>query len=218
MGLAGGLHCVGMCAPLVLVATARRSISWSNLPYNIGRVFTYGLLGAVVGTIGGVIQPLQNAFAYILGGLFLLIGFGAISGLKVPLLSSVIHQFTTWLKITFGDFLKSRKNIFFMGMLNGLLPCGLTYLALSYCLTLDTFAEGFLFMLTFGAGTIPMMTGFLWIFSKVINKITLTYKKVSLIVMVVVGGLIIGRAMIAHDQRDVDKPQTNVFINDVLCR
>lgn len=220
MGLAGGLHCVGMCGPLVLAATAKHPFAGSKLIYNLGRVLTYGLLGILAGSIGSFIQitPFQNVFAYALGGLFLLMGFGAISGVHIPFLSSVIHRFTHWLKSTFGDLLKGKKNIFFLGMLNGLLPCGLTYLALTYCFTLDSFAEGFLFMVTFGLGTIPVMVGLLWVLGNVLKKLKISYRKVSMIVMIAIGSLVIGRALIAHDHHHEKNAQSNVLVDDVICR
>jgi sulfite exporter TauE/SafE len=220
MGLAGGLHCVGMCGPLVLAATAKSPFAGSKLIYNLGRVLTYGLLGVLAGAVGGFIQitPFQNTFAYVLGGIFLLMGFGAISGVHIPLLSSMVHRFTNWLKTTFGNFLKGRKNIFFLGMLNGLLPCGLTYLALTYCFTLDSFAEGFLFMVVFGAGTIPVMVGLLWLLGNVLNKLKISYRKVSMIVMIAIGSLVIGRALISHQHDFENKAQSGVMIEDVICR
>ncbi|MGB4974975.1 MAG: sulfite exporter TauE/SafE family protein [Cyclobacteriaceae bacterium] len=220
MGLAGGLHCVGMCGPLVLAATAKNPFAGSKLIYNLGRVLTYGLLGILAGSVGGLIQitPIQNVFAYVLGGLFLLMGFGAISGVHIPLLSSVIHRFTNWLKATFGNFLQGKKNIFFLGMLNGLLPCGLTYLALTYCFTLDSFVEGFLFMVIFGLGTIPVMVGLLWLLGNVLNKLKISYRKVSMIVMIAIGSLVIGRALISHENHFEKNAGGNVLIDDVICR
>ncbi|MEQ8364141.1 MAG: sulfite exporter TauE/SafE family protein [Cyclobacteriaceae bacterium] len=218
MGLAGGLHCVGMCGPLVLAATAKNPFVGSKLIYNLGRVLTYGMLGILAGAVGGFIQPFQNVFAYVLGGLFLLMGFGAISGVHIPLMSSIIHRVTNWLKITFGNFLKGKKNIFFLGMLNGLLPCGLTYLALTYCFTLDSFAEGFLFMIIFGAGTIPVMVGLLWLLGNVLNKLKISYRKVSMIVMIAIGSLVIGRAFISHEHHPEQEAQNGVLIDEVICR
>ena len=48
MGLAGGLHCVGMCGPLVLAATSKYPFVGAKLIYNLGRVITYGLFGLLV--------------------------------------------------------------------------------------------------------------------------------------------------------------------------
>ena len=161
MGLAGSLHCAGMCGPLVLAVTAKNPFAVNKVVYNLGRITTYGILGIVAGAVGRLFQftVYQNILAYLLGGILLLIGFGAINGIRIPILNRLIHQFTDWVRKIFGKLLNGNRNLFFLGMLNGLLPCGLTYLALTYCFTLDGFVDGFLFMVIFGMGTIPVMVG-----------------------------------------------------------
>ena len=220
MGLAGGLHCVGMCGPLVLAATAKHPFVGGKLIYSLGRVLTYALLGMLAGAVGGLIQvaQFQSVLAFVLGGVFLLVGFGAISGVHIPVLSSVVHWFANWLKATFGDFLRERKNIFFLGMLNGLLPCGLTYLALTYCLTLDSFVEGFLFMATFGTGTVPVMVGLLWVLGSVLGKLRMNYRRISMIVMIAIGGLVMGRALMSHGNHTGPGGQNSTLASEVLCR
>ena len=220
MGLAGGLHCVGMCGPLVLAATSKYPFVGAKLIYNLGRVITYGLLGILAGAIGGLFQitEYQNVLAYILGGIFLFIGFGAISGVHIPLLSSLILRLTNWLKNTFGKMLHGRRNIFFLGMLNGLLPCGLTYLALTYCFTLDSFVEGFLFMIVFGVGTIPVMVGLLWVLGISLSKIKVSHRKISTVVMIAIGSLVIGRALISHNHQEKNGGQTEVISDEVICK
>jgi sulfite exporter TauE/SafE len=220
MGLAGSLHCAGMCGPLVLAATAKNPFALSKVIYNLGRVLTYGLLGMLVGAFGGFINigSYQNVFAYLLGGTFLLMGFGAINGVRIPGLTWLVHQFTNWLKGVFGNLLKGRKNIFFLGMLNGLLPCGLTYLALTYCLTLDSLKEGFFFMLVFGAGTLPVMVGLLWVLGVTLDKVKLNYRKVSMVVMIGIGSLLIGRALFSHVHHAEQRAQNDTIAEEVLCR
>ncbi len=220
MGLAGGLHCAGMCGPLVLAATAKNPFVGVKIVYNLGRVLTYGLLGLLVAGIGGLIQVTvyQNWISYLLGGMLLLIGFGAINGFDIPGLSPLIQRFTGWLKRTFGSMLHGKKNIFFLGMLNGLLPCGLTYLALTYCLTLDHYTDGFLFMIVFGLGTIPVMVGLLWFLGITLSKVNVSYKKVSMVVMIVMGSFLIGRAYFSHVHPIGKHPHAQLITDDVLCR
>jgi len=220
MGFAGGLHCAGMCGPLVLAATARNPLMANKIIYNTGRVVTYGLLGALAGTIGGLlnISPFQNVLAYVLGGIFLLIGFGAINGVQVPFLTTFVNRFTMWLKSQFGSLLKGRRNIFFLGALNGMLPCGLTYLALTYCFTLDSFADGFLFMIVFGFGTVPVMVGSMWILGIVLKKTNLNYQKVSMVIMIVLGSLVIGRTFTTHAQTGRLDAQSAGIIDEVICK
>ena len=105
-----------------------------------------------------------------------------------------------------------------MGMLNGLLPCGLTYLALTYCFTLDNYQEGFLFMILFGAGTIPVMVGLLWIIGHFFKKVRLSHRRISTVVMIVIGSLVIGRALISHSQHNESMNKTELVDGDVICK
>lgn len=220
MGLAGGLHCAGMCGPLVMAVTAKNPFVGSKIIYNTGRVLTYGILGLGAGAVGSIIQltAFQNVLAYVVGGVLLLMGFGAISGVKIPILTSLVNRFTAWLKITFGKFLQGKRNIFFLGMLNGLLPCGLTYLALTYCLTLSSFTEGFLFMIIFGLGTIPVMVGVLWLLGITLYKLKLSYRKISMIVLIGIGSLVIGRALVSHTNHVNNGANSEVIAGEVICR
>lgn len=219
MGLAGGLHCVGMCGPLVLAVTAKNPFMGGKIIYNLGRVSMYGFLGLIV-TVFGVfidITQYQNIFAYLVGGILLLLGFGAINGIKMPLLTPMIHRFNSFLKSRFGALLQAKRNIFFLGMLNGMLPCGLTYLALAYCLTLGNALDGLVFMIIFGFGTIPVMAGLLWLMGITLNKVKLSYRKVSMVVMIAMGSLIIGRAFFSHTHQLANN-QNEVVDNEVICR
>lgn len=220
MGLAGGLHCAGMCGPLVLAATAKNPFAGSKVIYNLGRILTYGLLGLIASSIGSVFPfaNYQNLFAYAVGGVLLLIGFGAINGVRIPIVSPAVIRFTNWLKKLFGKLLHERRNLFFLGMLNGLLPCGLTYLALTYCFTLDNYLEGFLFMVVFGAGTIPVMVGLLWAVGHVFKRVRLSHRRITTIVMIAIGSLVIGRALISHNHHSENMNQSELIEEEVICK
>ena len=222
MGLAGGLHCAGMCGPLVLAVTAQRPLALSKVIYSAGRVLTYGLLGVLAGTMGSFIEltSYQNVLAFALGAVLLLTGFGAISGLQVPLLSKALNRFTRWLKGAFSEFLNRKGNgaLFILGTLNGLLPCGLTYLAMTYCLTLTTAWDGFLFMLIFGLATIPVMSGAMWLLGLVVNRVKFDFKRISMVVWIVLGSLVIARAVFSHAHNPDDQLHGQTVFEEVLCR
>jgi uncharacterized protein len=163
LGFAGSLHCVGMCSPLIIAVTAKKPFVAQKVFYNTGRIFIYGVLGIIASTVGMFIQlsAYQQVLSFLVGGILLLIGVGGISGIKIPFLTAAIVRVTVWLRKEFG-FILQRKGPWSsvaLGMLNGLLPCGLTYLAMTYCLTLNTWWEGFVFMFFFGLGTWPVMLG-----------------------------------------------------------
>ena len=167
MGLAGSLHCAGMCSPLAMAVTQKKPFLYSKVVYNFGRIITYGVLGAMAALLGSSFQitTYQSFISYAIGTVFLLMGLGSISSYKVPLIHSAINALTGWIKTRFQTLLihKTTVSILFMGLLNGLMPCGLTYLAMTYCFILPSSLAGFQFMLLFGLGTWPVMIGFTWL-------------------------------------------------------
>lgn len=221
MGIAGSLHCAGMCSPLILAVTAKKSHVAQKIAYNSGRIIIYGLLGIVASTAGMFIQlsAYQEVLSILVGGILLLIGLGGISGVKIPLLTSAIVQITIWLKRKFGFVLQRRGtwSSVLLGMLNGLLPCGLTYLAMTYCLSLSEWWEGFIFMFVFGLGTWPVMLGATSLlgFSGVFLKRNLS--RMTTILFVVSGCLLIGRGIFIHAHQP-DQRADSLIQSEVICR
>ncbi len=197
MGLAGSLHCVGMCSPLAMAVTSQRPFISNKILYNLGRILTYGLLGAAAATFGSIISlgPFRDIISFATGGFFLLMGLGGISGIKIPLITILISRMTTWLKGNFSFWLgkKNRSAVLLLGVLNGLLPCGLTYIAMTYCFILPSMLEGFLFMIAFGFGTWPVMFGLPWIISLTAKRSSFNFNRARTYAFVLVGILLITR-------------------------
>lgn len=221
MGIAGSLHCAGMCSPLILAVTANRPHIAQKVVYNSGRIFTYGLLG-IVASIGGAFIQLsayQQVLSILVGGMLLLIGLGGFSGVKIPLLTSAVVHITLWLKRKFGFVLQHKGpwSSVLLGMLNGLLPCGLTYLAMTYCLSLTAWWEGFIFMFVFGLGTWPVMLGATSLlgFSGVFLKRNLS--RMTTILFVISGCLLIGRGVFIHSHQPV-RDADSLIQSEVICR
>jgi hypothetical protein len=123
-------------------------------------------------------------------------GIFNMTSLRLPWISAVFLRLTSQIKILFGYFL-SQKNPFsllMLGMVNGLLPCGLTYLALTYCLTLQGPLDGFNFMILMGAGTMPAMLGFAGIVHVAVKRFQINVSKLTMVMMIFLGVLLIGRA------------------------
>jgi len=165
IGLAGSFHCVGMCGPIALALpgnfNTRVSLVASRVLYNLGRIFTYTLLGAILGTFGKAIAlaGFQQAISIGLGVLLLLIAFFSInpenSFISIPLL----NKFNHYIKLNLGKLLKvnSQSSLFTIGVLNGFLPCGFVYIGLAGAVTTGTVLNGALYMTLFGLGTFPLM-------------------------------------------------------------
>lgn len=162
MGLAGSLHCVGMCGPLALALPLKSHTRWgrffSALSYNTGRTITYFTMGSVLGWTGSrlVVVGYQQAFSIAAGVLILTLLIAGRFLPKVELFSSFQLRFKKYI----AGFL-SRGNssgaLLVFGMLNGLLPCGLVYMAIASALIIGGPLESGIFMAAFGLGTIPLM-------------------------------------------------------------
>ena len=164
MGAIGSLHCVGMCGPLALslpvlsVQPATKMLA--TLLYNLGRVVTYTILGAVLGLIGAsfALAGFQQALSIISGSLIILYLVWPRSKWLLAGNSNV-QQFFQTIRNYLGK-LFTRKNyqsVFFIGVLNGLLPCGLVYMAIAGAVSTASVYKSSLFMAAFGLGTLPMM-------------------------------------------------------------
>lgn len=170
MGLAGSLHCLGMCGGIVTAFSG--SIKESNkqrqfnLSYQLGRVITYAIAGAISGYLGaeftskGIIEfPLLKTLSIV----FLILFAFYLSGIwKVLTAFERIGQ-RVWKYIhPLGKRLlplTSNRQCFLYGMVWGWLPCGLVYTALTFALTAGNAINGAIYMLLFGLGTMPMLLG-----------------------------------------------------------
>jgi sulfite exporter TauE/SafE len=165
IGILGSMHCLGMCGPLVIAVPARKDNRLStiidSLLYNSGRIFTYTLLGAIIGLLGASISlaGYQNVISITAGALLLVVVFFP-RKLSASLSNiGIINKISTIFKKAFGKIIgqKTIGSIFSLGILNGLLPCGLVYVALTASIASGSVLGSASFMLFFGLGTLPMM-------------------------------------------------------------
>ncbi|MFB2120297.1 sulfite exporter TauE/SafE family protein [Parapedobacter sp. 2B3] len=176
MGVFGSLHCVAMCGPLVLAFSTgnTRGRSWlvivQTVLYQLGRVLVYGILGLVIGGIGYVlnIKDWQQGITLLTGALLVVVGVFSLFGKHSRQFVSLQQRFVTPLTRWVGYWLYRPGGHFVVGALNGLLPCGMVYMALAAALSAESAMGSGLFMLSFGAGTWPAMiaVGLLGAFAK----------------------------------------------------
>jgi sulfite exporter TauE/SafE len=220
MGLAGSLHCLGMCSPLAMAVTNMNSKALLHRTmYNAGRILTYSLLGALVSSLGYILPLLkfQNLISIILGMLLLIAGLGLLR-INVPFLSRAAGSLTMVIKTLFASFLKKKTlgSVFVLGTLNGFLPCGLILIALSFCVTLKTAGEGMLFMLFFGIGTLPAMLGATGFLPFLFKRLKLNMLYLTRGMLITSGLLLIARVYIVslHHQESIRQG----IVDIVLCR
>ncbi|MEX2514101.1 MAG: sulfite exporter TauE/SafE family protein [Cyclobacteriaceae bacterium] len=162
LGLIGSFHCVGMCGPIALALSARdQKKYWGNkLFYNMGRILTYSLLGALIGLVGFslALTGIQQWLSIGMGVLILGMSFFYRRAELLIARSSMLGGIRQ-LKSSLGKYLKygGSSAFFVSGMLNGLLPCGMVYIALVASLAMQGVLSGFLYMFFFGLGTIPSL-------------------------------------------------------------
>jgi uncharacterized protein len=221
MGMAGSLHCAGMCSPLAFAVTNLKSSAMMNrILYNIGRITTYGILGAITATIGYILpfSKYQNLLSITMGASLIVMAVMGITGARIPIITNAMVKLTAILKTKFSKHIRNKRRgtLLFLGALNGLLPCGLTFLALSLCITLTVPAEGFLYMLVFGVGTLPVMLGLVSIVDIVKNKMQWNINKITTGLMILSGILLIARVFLVHLPEGHTQEMNVVDI--VICR
>lgn len=159
LGFLGSFHCIGMCGPIAMALPVKSSSKWlrvlAALVYNAGRITTYFLIGLFFGLLGKGIY---------IGGLQQLISI--VAGISIILLAIVPLKFKSfspfalpWVRRLTSVLFNTRSfpSYFALGLLNGLLPCGFVYMALTGALLSGGMLEGSLFMAFFGLGTVPAM-------------------------------------------------------------
>ena len=182
--LAGSLHCIGMCGPILLAfsgAMARGSdgdgdgrqqhssrIAWGFAWYHVGRIWTYGMLGLLAGFVGCCVRhssslaTWQRAVGLALGALVVLVGLallGLIPGLRLDK-SGTCGMKKVWGMPALRSLLRTNSIAarLLLGAIMGLLPCGLVYAMLAIVASLPTPGHAALGMVIFGIGTIPSLT------------------------------------------------------------
>jgi len=161
LGLVGSLHCAAMCGPLALALPhgGQRFLRYllGRAVYNSGRIVTYCALGLLFGLAGKTLwlAGLQRWVSIALGGLLLAGWFGS-------------RKLAFWRPVTFlvgrlkmrmAVVLRQRSlaSLAILGLLNGLLPCGLVYVACAGATATGGILAGSQYMVAFGVGTLPMM-------------------------------------------------------------
>ena len=204
--LAGSLHCVAMCGPLVGLHGGARSLRLA-LVHALGRLTTYAALGAAAGLVGGAVDlaghlaAVQQVAALIAGATIVAWGVRAIAVAR------------GWLRVRSGGGALFRRGLsqlggrrairraWLVGVLTGLLPCGwLWAFVVSAAGTASPWTGGSV-MIVFWLGTLPAMTGVLALGGPAIDRIRQKLPVVSACVLIA-----LGLATLAARWRDAGAP------------
>ena len=224
LGLFGSLHCVGMCGPLAIAFCHHENDNSfqrlsSGFSYNLGRTFTYAIIGLFFGLLGSflVVVDLQKSLSIVLG-ILLVLSFlmsldidQKINGM--PLIKKMYSGIRTYISKMYSK--AKQYHPFVLGATNGLLPCGLVYLAVAGALATGSVFNGMAFMAFFGFGTIPIMMGLVFGFKLLTPKLRFRFRTVLPYLTLFFGIFLIYRGMM------VDMPQElnfwEMLKNPILC-
>lgn len=169
-------HCIGMCGGFIVTYTtakmkphySKTRSAFYHLLYNLGRVVTYTIMGAMFGAFGSLwdFSLLPSAVMFAVAGLMMILMGLSFAG-KLKFLTSIevpISQYA-WFKKIFTAQLTSATpmSFFILGLLNGLFPCGLVYTMLVTATTTQSALYGALVMAIFGVFTIPTLFSFAYV-------------------------------------------------------
>lgn len=165
LGIAGSLHCVAMCGPLMLAIPLPPSDKWKmamqTFIYQAGRITTYAILGLAFGILGkGIaVAGFQQALSIGAGILMIAAAFFAFRWEQAALSIPGMRMMTQLVQQRIGDLLRRNPTgaSLGIGLLNGLLPCGLVYAALAGAISTGDPLQGSAFMALFGLGTLPTL-------------------------------------------------------------
>ena len=167
VGVLGGVHCLGMCGGIVgaisLSHAGSESPAWPRLlAYNLGRMSSYVVAGALAGLLGGALlgaMPQGQRILELLAAVFLIL-LGLYLAGWWPILARLEQVGgRVWKRIEpLGRrFIPVRHagQAFMVGAIWGWLPCGLVYSVIVWALSAGSAADGALLMGAFALGTLP---------------------------------------------------------------
>ena len=199
MGFTGSLHCAGMCGPIVWIMPFQAFSGFKKALalglYHTGRISVYASLAIILHSFRNLFDPrMQQVISIVLGSMLLLIG-----------ILSFVPNHKLKLKLPWAEYVKSKLGhfigkpglgtIFASGILNGLLPCGLVYMALSASLAATTTLQTIGFMYTFGLGTLPMLLSITLLKNKVTFLRSVHVRKLVPAIVFAFGCLFVLRGM-----------------------
>ena len=157
VGILTSLHCIGMCGGIMLSQSVtvsgggKFSALKPALAYNAGRLTGYTLLGGIVGAVGSVVSLSLGVIA----------GINLFAGIFMILMGLNLVGFNflrKYLKLPLPSLTSSRiKTPYWVGVVNGLMPCGPLQTMQLYALGTGSAAVGAMSMFVFALGTLPLM-------------------------------------------------------------
>jgi len=167
LGLASCLHCVGMCGPLMSIYIDNDDrgsfVGRRLLLHHTGRIFTYLAMGLFIGAAGDALNiiSLGSSVAVMSGAILAFAGVLQLYGsaLHLPTPVADIMRKLGRIVATSTNITSRPIRMFAMGVVNGLLPCGVTLTAIMASATIPDVDQRLAFLLSFGVATLPALVG-----------------------------------------------------------
>ncbi len=203
LGLIGSFHCVGMCGPIAIaLPLPKKNFSYKSLGvilYSLGRMITYGILGGIFGLLGKGIKMggFQQVVSILMGVVMILsIVFPFIFKNRINLntmFGGYVYRFVGQFRKLFQ--IRTFSSLLFIGLLNGLLPCGLVYIAIAGAINTNDIMLGVMYMVFFGLGTVPLLAAVSLIGNVISGKFRSSVNKIIPYVVIIIGILFILRGL-----------------------
>jgi sulfite exporter TauE/SafE len=192
-----------MCGPIAFMLPVSRSSKSARLfqifLYHFGRILSYSIIGLALGLVGRSLDlfGLQQHLSIAAGILMILLIVLPSKKTRKWNFSKPLYRIIGKVKSSLGSALKKKTPDTFLtiGFLNGLLPCGLVYMAVFGALSAGSISNGSLYMILFGLGTVPLMTATVY-FSRILS--TSYRQKIQRLIpvfVIIIGCLFIIRGM-----------------------
>ncbi|NPV92811.1 MAG: heavy metal transporter [Firmicutes bacterium] len=203
-GLLTSLHCVAMCGGIVISQTTQTDGNeksgiggqlWPGLQYNLGRVMSYTLIGGLAGALGSTISfsgTARGAVAIVSGVLMFILGLNMLGIFRWTRRLPI--RLPGWLGVKLSRLSIGRRP-FYIGLLNGLMPCGPLQAMQLYALGAGSFLAGAGSMLAFALGTVPLLFTFGALNSLLSARFTRGMLKASAVLVSVLGLVMLSRGL-----------------------
>lgn len=234
--LPGSLHCVGMCGPFAILASAnadkRKSALLPAVAYSLGRLVTYSVVGAFFGALGLAInrgtsvfagiefEAVQQTATLIAGGFMVLVGIIALArqlGWQIAL-PQVGGGIQSVLRKSFQRVRQQPRirRAFLIGALTCLMPCGWLYTFAIIAAGTGSPLWGTMVMVAFWAGTVPILVALMLGFGKLGQKVRQKIPLAMAVTVILVGCFTIAfRAPVAIGNDIPVIHETNSLIQQV---
>lgn len=199
LGVLTSIHCIAMCGGINLSQCMKQAsqskdegngieVLKASFLYNLGRVISYTIVGGLVGLLGNVISFSEGAkgSVQLIAGMFMMI-----MGLNMLNIFPWLRRFNLRMPKRFARHIYGKrdnnKGALYIGLINGLMPCGPLQAMQLYSLSIGSMFKGAFAMFLFSLGTVPLMFGLGALSSVLSKRFTDKVMSIGAVLVVILG-------------------------------